>query len=77
MLIHILEDGIEKDVEESELVRTDVKFENEAERSEAVEYRRPGSDVIVHRSVHVTVKQWPHGITAEVASFLGGKTFTQ
>jgi hypothetical protein len=42
--------------EESELVRQDGAFENEHEQTTWVEYRRPGSDEIVHRSAHVNLK---------------------
>jgi hypothetical protein len=62
MLIHILrEDGIEADVDESLLIKTDGVLDNDNERTTWVEYRFPGSDVIVHRSVHVTLKKWPDG----------------
>jgi hypothetical protein len=70
MLIHILRepdaDGVrtEDDVDASQLVKTEGVIDNEDEHTTWVEYRFPGSDVIVHRSCHVTLKKWPDGITA-------------
>lgn len=46
-------------VDESLLVRTDGAYEDDNEKTAWVEYRFPDSDVIVHRSVHVTAKRWP------------------
>jgi hypothetical protein len=58
MLIHILrQTGIEDDVDESELVKCEGVVDNDNEHTTWVEYRFPGSDVIVHRSVHVHLKQ--------------------
>jgi hypothetical protein len=74
MLIHILreenESGqrVEDDVDESRLVKTEGLVDNENERTTWVEYRFPGSDVIVHRSCHVTLKKMPEGLTAIAAS---------
>lgn len=62
-LIHILrepnDEGIrvEDDVEERLLEKTEGEIDNDNERTIWVEYRFPGSDVVVHRSVHVTIKQ--------------------
>lgn len=58
MLIHILrENGVFDDVEESALVKRTGSIDNEHEITTWVEYRFPESDVIVHRSVHVHLKQ--------------------
>jgi hypothetical protein len=56
-LIHIVQDGRESDVDESRLVKTEGAVDNDHEYTTWVEYRFPGSDVIVHRSAHVTLKQ--------------------
>jgi hypothetical protein len=61
-LINIVDyphDGCQRQVEESRLVKTTGADETEDTRIEWVEYRWPGSDVIVHRSAHVTVKRFP------------------
>lgn len=64
-LVHILRepdvDGqrVDDDVDASLLVKTEGSIDNDHERTTWVEYRFPGSDVIVHRSVHVTLKEWP------------------
>jgi hypothetical protein len=68
MLIHIIRDGREDDVDEALLVKTEGLDENANERAQWVEYRFPGSDVIVHRSVHVTLKRWPEGLGGVVNS---------
>ena len=66
-LIHILRaDGFEDDVDETLLVTTVGEVDNAHERTTWVEYRFPDSDVIVHRSVHVTLKEWPQGLGAVV-----------
>lgn len=57
-------------VDESLLVRTDTREEDDERIVEAVEYRFPGSDVIVHRSCHVTVKRWPVEAAAETQSLV-------
>lgn len=70
MLIHILRDSVagaervEDDVEESALVKTEGVIDNEHEYTTWVEYRFPGSDVIVHRTAHVALKKWPDGMAA-------------
>ena len=75
VLVHILRlpDSkgvrVEDDVDEAELVKTTSLLDNDHERTTAVEYRFPGSDIIVHRSAHVTIKQWPAGMTGEVGRF--------
>jgi hypothetical protein len=69
-LIHILDQGVERDVDESLLVRTDTREETDDYITEAVEYRFPASAVIVHRSAHVTMKRWPEGMNA-IAQNLG------
>lgn len=70
MLIHILrEEGVEDDVDESLLVKTEGVVDNDNERTTWVEYRFPGSETIVHRSVHVTIKQWPEGLGAAIGGF--------
>lgn len=62
-MIHILDepnvDGVrvERDVDESCLVKLEGVTDNDHEHTTWVEYRRPGSDVIVHRSCHVTIKE--------------------
>jgi hypothetical protein len=62
-MIHILDlpdvDGVrvERDVDESKLVKLEGATDNEHEYTTWVEYRFPGSDVIVHRSCHVTIKE--------------------
>ena len=43
--------------DESELVRREVESENDNEIALAVEYRLPGTDTLVHRSVHVHLKK--------------------
>lgn len=55
--------GIEQ-VDESELVKTEGVVDNDNEHTVWVEYRFPGSDVIVHRSAHVAMKRWPLGLGA-------------
>lgn len=47
------------DIEESALIKTTGESENDNEQIAWVEYRFPGSDVIVHRSCAVQLKQWP------------------
>lgn len=44
-------------MDESALVRTDGKFEDDNEMTTWVEYRLPGSEEIVHRSAHVFLKK--------------------
>jgi hypothetical protein len=48
---------IHGDMDEADLVRTEGDYEDDNERSHWIEYRLPGSDEIVHRSAHVTLKQ--------------------
>lgn len=70
-IVHILRsNGQEDDVDESLLVKTEGLIDNDHERTTWVEYRFPGSDQIVHRSVHVTIKQWPDGLGA-IAGAIG------
>lgn len=59
-------------VDESLLVRTDGQFEDDNELTKWVEYRFPGSDVVVHRSVHVHMKKWPPGFIAGQQQGFGG-----
>lgn len=47
------------DMDESDLVKTEGSLENENEITSWVEYRKPGSDEIVHRSVHMILKKLP------------------
>ena len=54
-------------VPESLLVKSTGQVDDERELTNWVEYRLPGTDVIVHRSVHVTLKT-----AGEVASMLTG-----
>jgi hypothetical protein len=55
-------DAAFEQVEESLLVKTDGDTENDDERVIWVEYRFPGDDRIVHRSVQVIKKKWPAGM---------------
>ncbi len=54
-------------VEESELVKIEGLVDNDHEITRWVEYRFPGSDVIVHRSVHIHLKQglFADGVAAD------------
>ena len=45
------------DTDESELIKTTGSIDNATETTNWVEYRRPGSDEIVHRSVHMILKE--------------------
>lgn len=63
------EDGTHAEVDESLLVRTDGELDNDNEHTTWVEYRFPGSDAIVHRSAHVQLKQWPHGLGGILGGF--------
>lgn len=64
-LVHILRvDGTEDDVDDSLLVKTEGVTDNENEITTWVEYRFPGEDRIVHRSVSMQLKQWPGGLGA-------------
>jgi hypothetical protein len=75
MLIHILREEnaqgqrVEDDVDESQLVKTEGLIDNDNELTTWDEYRFPNSDVIVHRSCHVTLKKWPEGLTGAIQSF--------
>lgn len=42
--------------DDAQLVKTEGVVDNAREHTTWVEYRFPGSDVVVHRSVHVTLK---------------------
>jgi len=55
-IIKVLIDGQLGEMDESELVKTEGSHENDNEIATWVEYRLPGSDVIVHRSAHVHLK---------------------
>ena len=76
MRIHILREPdaagvrVEDDVDASVLVKSAGVVDNEDERTEWVEYRFPGSEVIVHRSVHVTKKRWPEGIEGALKNLM-------
>ena len=52
---------VEGDVDDSLLVKTEGGVDNDHERTTWVEYRRPGSDVVIHRSAHVTLKRGLEG----------------
>lgn len=67
-LIHILSDGVESDVDEARLVKTEGVLDNDNECTTWVEYRWPGADAVIHRSVHVVLKQWPDGLSGAVQS---------
>ena len=69
-LIHIVRaDGTEDDVEDTLLIKTEGVLDNDHEYTTWVEYRFPGDDRIVHRSAHVTLKEWPEGLGAMSALF--------
>lgn len=51
------------------LVRTNGVLENDHELTTWIEYRFPNSDVVVHRSAHVTVKKMPGEMSGAVQSF--------
>lgn len=55
------------DMDEAELVKTTGFVDNEIEYTTWVEYRKPGSDEIVHRSVHMTLKEMPVSAKAEAS----------
>ena len=44
-------------IDDSCLVKSEGVTDNDHEYTTWVEYRFPGSDVVVHRSVHVTLKE--------------------
>lgn len=70
MLVHILrEEGFEDDVDDSLLVKTEGVDETDDYIARWVEYRFPGSDVIVHRSADVQMKRWPHGLGVTLGGF--------
>jgi hypothetical protein len=53
------------DMDDSLLLKTVGDVDNSVETTTWVEYRKPGSDEIVHRSVHVTLKEMPVSSSAE------------
>ena len=75
MTVHVLlppdarGERVESDVEEGLLVRTEGTVDDDNEHTTWVEYRFPGSDLIVHRSAHVTIKKWPEGCEALAGRF--------
>lgn len=74
MLINTIYRGVEKAVDEAELLKTEgVDRDDDNERTTFVEYRFPWSEEVVHRSVHVTLKKWPEGMEAVAQSFVGGQ----
>ena len=52
------------DMDDSELVKSEGIEDSATETISWVEYRKPGSDEIVHRSVHMTLKEMPVFATA-------------
>lgn len=52
-----LGNGVIEYLDEDKLVRKETERENDNEIEYAVEYRRPGSDKVVHRSAHVHLKK--------------------
>jgi len=60
-MVHILDhDGVFKDVDECELVKSQFVAEDTDDyRIERTEYRRPGNDTPVHASAHLTFKRVP------------------
>lgn len=57
--VRISEHGREFDEDVATLVRTETCDDNDVRCVRSVEYRRPNSEVIVHRSVHVDLKRLP------------------
>ncbi len=55
-----------EECDESLLVKTEGTIDNDHECTTWVEYRFPGEDRIVHRSVHVSLKEWPEGLGAVI-----------
>ena len=53
------------EMDESLLLKKEGSIDNPVETTTWVEYRKPGSDEIVHRSVHVTLKEIPVFSSAE------------
>lgn len=47
------------DMDESLLEKTEGRLDNSVETTCWIEYRRPGFEEIVHRSVHVILKEIP------------------
>lgn len=47
------------DMDEATLEKREGTVDNERECTTWVEYRRPGSDEVIHRSVHVRLKRMP------------------
>ncbi len=58
--------GVEQEVEDSLLTRKDIHFEDDNENTNAVEYWLDGE--LVHRSVHVMLKQSPAFAVSDIAS---------
>lgn len=56
------------DMDESLLVKTEGSVDNQTETTFWVEYRKPDSDEIVHRSVHMVLKEMPVWTTGEAKS---------
>ena len=54
------------DMEADDLIRSEGNIDTERETTYWVEYRKPGSDEIIHRSVHMILKEMPVFATAEV-----------
>jgi len=54
-------------MDEADLVKRAGTIDNEHERTTWIEYWHEG--VLVHRSAHVTLKQWPEGWGAVAAPF--------
>jgi hypothetical protein len=61
---------IHGEMDESLLRRVDGVLDNDHEHTTWVEYWR--GEELVHRSVHVTLKEWPDGMTG-IAETFGGK----
>ena len=57
MITILLPNGAHGEADESALVKSVKIIDNAHEYTVATEYRFPGSDVVVHRSVHVTIKE--------------------
>ena len=56
------------DMDEALLIKLEGSIENSTETTNWVEYRQAGSDEIIHRSVHMILKEMPVFSKAEVST---------
>lgn len=56
-------------MDETQLIKVEGTIDNENELTTWVEYYISGSDEVVHRSAHVTLKQFPDFATTTVEGF--------